>query len=680
MSRPKPQQGAGVYVQTQSAIQQRVRKRLREEGKVKRSSNCFIKYRTYMHPIIVARFGNQNNKEISRLAGRCWKNEPESVKSIYRQQAAEEKVRHATLYPTYKFTPARPTHKGGDGSRSSSKSKAQSSMSVHPSSPSSIHGSEGSNDDAAVQPAEKSPTEHHSPRQNARADKAATSTADAPSRSKPPVERGFVVTETALYDFTGNAELSEKKHSQSKSRSGSRPNRLNRRLCALQDPLSLEISMASAAPANTLAFIPQSPMTPVASSPAVPSRVSALSQGLAHQRSSAMPTTPVFPLAPTISSTSPHPPTRWNKMVGQPTLRVVIPQQQQQQQWNIPQSSSALMQPSPALMTPANATFQGNINVSGTALVTDQNWAKQLLSPQSVSPFVQQGATNLLQIPQPSTPIPIPVQPVASRKLSGSFGSQIYTSPIPISSSHGMDTAFPWQLGANPNAMSNFGLLYGSQSPSVSMATTLTPVSSAPLVTMHVQHGMVPPSPMHSHPTTVRSQSVSEPTFEKLFTSNGFVALTTPQVSNEMFGDAVWTAKDVPSTPLVTNSWECPALQTPSQDVMDLDQQLLFPVSSTNSSLATSPASSASFLSVTPGNIYPAMTMSTWTTLGDSSRVPSSPVVQSNNNNFNRSPMKNQPLAWSDEEQLRMSISYYEELVQQQKMILSLQRQLREQV
>ncbi|KAF9099402.1 hypothetical protein BGX23_002420 [Mortierella sp. AD031] len=92
MSRPKPQQGAGVYVQTQSAIQQRVRKRLREEGKVKRSSNCFIKYRTYMHPIIVARFGNQNNKEISRLAGRCWKNEPESVKSIYRQQAAEEKA------------------------------------------------------------------------------------------------------------------------------------------------------------------------------------------------------------------------------------------------------------------------------------------------------------------------------------------------------------------------------------------------------------------------------------------------------------------------------------------------------------------------------------------------------------------------------------------------------------
>ncbi|KAF9099403.1 hypothetical protein BGX23_002421 [Mortierella sp. AD031] len=257
--------------------------------------------------------------------------------------------------------------------------------------------------------------------------------------------------------------------------------------------------------------------------------------------------------------------------------------------------------------------------------------------------------------------------------------------------------------------MSNFGLLYGSQSPSVSMATTLTPVSSAPLATMHVQHGMVPPSPMHSHPTTVRSQSVSEPTFEKLFTSNGFVALTIPQVSNEMFGDAVWTAKDVPSTPLVTNSWECPALQTPSQDVMDLDQQLLFPVSSTNSSLATSPESSASFLSVTPGNIYPAMTMSTWTTLGDSSRVPSSPVVQSNNNNFNRNdinstttnnnglgvganlassggggdqgqgPMKNQPLAWSDEEQLRMSISYYEELVQQQKMILSLQRQLREQ-
>ncbi|KAK3837117.1 MAG: high mobility group box domain-containing protein, partial [Linnemannia elongata] len=88
-------------------MQQKARKKIREEGKVKRTSNCFILYRTHIHPIIVARYGHQNNKEISRLAGRYWKNEPESVKSFYRQQAAEEKVRHAALYPSYKYTPAK---------------------------------------------------------------------------------------------------------------------------------------------------------------------------------------------------------------------------------------------------------------------------------------------------------------------------------------------------------------------------------------------------------------------------------------------------------------------------------------------------------------------------------------------------------------------------------------------
>ncbi len=53
-----------------------------------------------MHPFIVAKYGNQNNKEISKLAGRSWRNEPEHVKAIYRQQAIEEKQRHEFLYPS----------------------------------------------------------------------------------------------------------------------------------------------------------------------------------------------------------------------------------------------------------------------------------------------------------------------------------------------------------------------------------------------------------------------------------------------------------------------------------------------------------------------------------------------------------------------------------------------------
>ncbi|KAI8353673.1 hypothetical protein B0O80DRAFT_363597, partial [Mortierella sp. GBAus27b] len=70
-----------------------------------RPSNCFIKYRARMHPVIVARYGNQNNKEISKLAGQCWREEPEWVKSFFRQQALEEQQLLKSLYPEYKYNP-----------------------------------------------------------------------------------------------------------------------------------------------------------------------------------------------------------------------------------------------------------------------------------------------------------------------------------------------------------------------------------------------------------------------------------------------------------------------------------------------------------------------------------------------------------------------------------------------
>ncbi|KAK3815289.1 MAG: high mobility group box domain-containing protein, partial [Benniella sp.] len=75
--------------------------------KIKRPSNCFIKYRTQVLPEIVARFGNQNNKEISKLAAQCWKEEPEWVKSHFRQQALEEQRMLKALYPSYKYNPSR---------------------------------------------------------------------------------------------------------------------------------------------------------------------------------------------------------------------------------------------------------------------------------------------------------------------------------------------------------------------------------------------------------------------------------------------------------------------------------------------------------------------------------------------------------------------------------------------
>ncbi|KAG0354102.1 hypothetical protein BG005_006751 [Podila minutissima] len=103
----RPVEPIGPYVQSQSAIRQKARKQIREEGKIKRYSNCFIKYRTEMHPRIVGEYGHQNNKEISRLAGIWWRNESEEVKRIYRKQAHDEKLKHASIYPNYKYTPAK---------------------------------------------------------------------------------------------------------------------------------------------------------------------------------------------------------------------------------------------------------------------------------------------------------------------------------------------------------------------------------------------------------------------------------------------------------------------------------------------------------------------------------------------------------------------------------------------
>lgn len=60
-----------------------------------------------MHPRIVGEYGHQNNKEISRLAGIWWRNESEEVKRIYRKQAHDEKLKHASIYPNYKYTPVK---------------------------------------------------------------------------------------------------------------------------------------------------------------------------------------------------------------------------------------------------------------------------------------------------------------------------------------------------------------------------------------------------------------------------------------------------------------------------------------------------------------------------------------------------------------------------------------------
>ncbi|KAG0340904.1 hypothetical protein BG000_010800 [Podila horticola] len=177
----RPVEPIGPYVQSQSAIRQKARKQIREEGKIKRYSNCFIKYRTEMHPRIVGEYGHQNNKEISRLAGIWWRNESEEVKRIYRQQAQDEKLKHASIYPNYKYSPAKV---------------------VQPKSES-LSAPEGDVDKASGGEAQSDKQASHS------STSAGTSEGELKKRKEKPKEKPYFVKETPLHAFNGDTDRDE---------------------------------------------------------------------------------------------------------------------------------------------------------------------------------------------------------------------------------------------------------------------------------------------------------------------------------------------------------------------------------------------------------------------------------------------------------------------------------------
>ncbi|KAG0073672.1 hypothetical protein BGZ92_003741, partial [Podila epicladia] len=175
----RPVEPNGPYVQSQSAIRQKARKQIREEGKIKRYSNCFIKYRTEMHPRIVGEYGHQNNKEISRLAGIWWRNESEEVKRIYRKQAHDEKLKHASIYPNYKYTPAKVAQL-----KSASSSAPGGDAEKTP----------GGNAQTDKQAARYSP---------------GTPEGELKKRNQKPKERPYFVKETPLHAFSGDTDRDE---------------------------------------------------------------------------------------------------------------------------------------------------------------------------------------------------------------------------------------------------------------------------------------------------------------------------------------------------------------------------------------------------------------------------------------------------------------------------------------
>ncbi|KAI9297092.1 sequence-specific DNA-binding high mobility group box protein, partial [Neoconidiobolus thromboides FSU 785] len=72
---------------------------------IPRPKNCFMTYRQAKMEDILKAHGKINNKDISKLAGEMWNQEPEIIKEHFRKLAELGKIEHAKKYPNYKYCP-----------------------------------------------------------------------------------------------------------------------------------------------------------------------------------------------------------------------------------------------------------------------------------------------------------------------------------------------------------------------------------------------------------------------------------------------------------------------------------------------------------------------------------------------------------------------------------------------
>ncbi|KAF9920892.1 hypothetical protein FBU30_009140 [Linnemannia zychae] len=697
--RPRPHIPTGVYIKTHSAIQQKVRKQIREEGKIKRTSNCFIKYRTHMHPIIVARYGHQNNKEISRLAGRYWKNEPEEIKRIYRQQAAEEKERHAVLYPSYKYTPAKPTPKANGNTNSKSKTPRPwnrpiqlSPMADEPPDPSlslsalpALHGQPTiSEDDKATNAPLSS--------QVIKTDKPHTSSTSSFSKKKPVIEKGFVVTETALFDFKGNADLSEKRR-KIRTRSDSQSDRSQCLANIIDGPASditkeimsslIDVSPAENAFADTL----QEPLVSTTPPSISIEGMSNLTHTFAYQPSESSVVQPVSSAVALSHTSIPSTPLDWNSMVSQ--LQVSGESQQLLQQWHVSQPS--VHHPAVSEQFLNAVLFQKN-NSSPVGDMTDQNWMQQ-----STTPLVANVSTDITQTqPSSANSIVIPTEPIINGHLTEPFTSPMYTPTTIANSTLRIEPGFPWQIETTFDGTPDLELLYSSES-SASLSTTPVTLLTDPLTTLYLQQHTLDQLNHTSSAMSTLGEEFKSVDFEQ--------RLTGSNVSDNLFDDTTWLIKNTSEIPSTTATWDSQLAQLSSLEIGGLSHPRFSATGSDPSSLSTSP------VSISSDNV-----LSTWTILSEPRVINphlypnDSPVqeniycdsdIDSSNDSHHRirdsentdGNDKNLPLAsqpalammdlsptWDEEEeQLKKSITYYEEIIQKKRILLSIQQQRRQQ-
>ncbi|KAI8821001.1 high mobility group box domain-containing protein, partial [Fimicolochytrium jonesii] len=70
-----------------------------------RPPNSFIIYRTEKQDEVLRLHEGITNNEVSRVIGRMWAEEPQSVKDEYKVKAEEAKRLHTMAFPDYKYTP-----------------------------------------------------------------------------------------------------------------------------------------------------------------------------------------------------------------------------------------------------------------------------------------------------------------------------------------------------------------------------------------------------------------------------------------------------------------------------------------------------------------------------------------------------------------------------------------------
>ncbi|RUS17445.1 hypothetical protein BC937DRAFT_89967 [Endogone sp. FLAS-F59071] len=73
-----------------------------------RPRNCWIIYRSEMHPKFKTIFSDSTIGDISKIVGAMWRNLPESVRQEYSEMAKADTAKHREKHPDYKYAPRKP--------------------------------------------------------------------------------------------------------------------------------------------------------------------------------------------------------------------------------------------------------------------------------------------------------------------------------------------------------------------------------------------------------------------------------------------------------------------------------------------------------------------------------------------------------------------------------------------